>query len=158
MKKGGYTLIELIIVLSIIALLATVGFSGVKYFKDKSESLKLQNNVYEVRALLSFAKSYCRKNKVVGNIAINKNKKEVVFEVLELNHKLTKILKLDNDINVSSNFQGGINNINREGFIKTAGTISLSYKNNKFIEITVSVGNDIIRGNDIDENEGDIID
>lgn len=157
MRKEGYTLIELIIVLSIITLLSTVGFGGVKYFKDKIESLKLQNNVYEVRGLLSFAKSYCRKNEVVGNIAISKNKKDVVFEVIERNHQLTKILNLDDNIKVTSNFQNGINNINKEGFIKTAGTITLSYKD-KLIEIKVSVGNDIIRVNDIDENEGDIID
>lgn len=158
MRKGGYTLIELIIVLSIISLLASVGFSGGKYFKNKTESLKLQNNVYEVKSLLSFAKSYCRKNKVVGNIIISKNKKDVAFEVTDRNYNFKKMLVLDDDTYVASNFQDGTNKVNSEGFITKAGTITLSYKNNKFVEISISVGNDIIRVKEADENEGDIID
>lgn len=158
MRKGGYTLIELIIVLSIISLLASVGFSGGKYFKNKTESLKLQNNVYEVKSLLSFAKSYCRKNKVIGNIIISKNKKDVAFEVTDRNYNFKKMLVLDDDTYVASNFQDGTNKVNSEGFITKAGTITLSYKNNKFVEISISVGNDIIRVKEADENEGDIID
>ena len=58
---------------------------------------------------------------------------------------------------VYSSITSDNNNITDEGYIKSAGTITLTHKSNKRIYITVSVGNDIIRSYESDEEEGDII-
>lgn len=156
-RKKGYTLIEVIVVLSIITILSTAIIGGTKYFKNKSESLKFQNIAYEVKSLLSFAKSYCRKNNVVGNIVISNDRKSIFFEVSDSRYKLNRIIQLESGIEIGSNFKLGRTKVNDEGFIKEAGTITLSDNNSKFIKITISVGNDIIRRDEDDENEGDII-
>ena len=158
MKRKGYTLIELIVVLSIMSILSTLAIGGGMYFKDKGEVLTFENSIYEVKSLLSFAKSYCRKNKIEGDILIDKNGESITFNVNNKNHGIIKKITLNKDIKVGSNFKSGINKINKEGFITGAGTITLNYKNIKVVKITISVGNDIIRVNDNDENEGDIID
>ncbi|MPL93633.1 MULTISPECIES: type II secretion system protein [Clostridium] len=157
MMKKAYTLIELIVVLSILVIFSTVTIGGIKYFKDKSEDLNFENYVYEVKSLLSFAKSYCRKNKVIGNIIISSDRKSIIFDVTDKTYKLNKRVDLDNSTEIGSNFKLGNNKINDEGFIKEAGTITLSNKNSKFVKITISVGNDIIRVSENDDNEGDMI-
>ncbi|MDV4152542.1 type II secretion system protein [Clostridium sp. AL.422] len=161
--KKGYTLIELIIVLSIITILASISIINVGRFREKFENIELNNLATEVKSLLSFGKSYCRKNKVPGKIIVGADRKTITFEVTNNSYETSKSIKLKDSMDIGSNFNssGNIktneNNINDEGFIKSAGTITITNGYNKRIEITVSVGNDIIRSYPNDSEEGDII-
>lgn len=161
--KKGYTLIELIIVLSIIAVISSITTINIVKFKEKMEIIEFNSVANEVKSLLSFGKAYCRKNKVSGQILVGNNRKTITFEVTNKNFPITKTIKLNKDIEVGSNFKvsssitSDNNNITDEGYIKSAGTITLTHKSNKRINITVSVGNDIIRSYESDEEEGDII-
>jgi len=161
--KKGYTLIELIIVLSIIAVISSIATINIVKFKEKMEIIELNSVANEVKSLLSFGKAYCRKNKVSGQILVGKNRKTITFEVTNNEFPITKTIRLNKDIEVGSNFKvsssstSDNNNITYEGYIKSAGTITLTHKSNKRINITVSVGNDIIRSYESDEEEGDII-
>ncbi|MGG7058670.1 pilus assembly FimT family protein [Clostridium nigeriense] len=161
--KKGYTLIELIIVLSIIAVISSITTINIVKFKEKMEIIEFNSVANEVKSLLSFGKAYCRKNKVSGQILVGNNRKTITFEVTNKDFPITKTIKLNKDIEVGSNFKvsssitSDNNNITDEGYIKSAGTITLTHKSNKRINITVSVGNDIIRSYESDEEEGDII-
>ena len=161
--KRGYTLIEVIIVLSIISLFSSITVINVGKFKDKMDDIEFKNVGYEIKSLLSFGKSYCRKNRVAGKIIVGNDRKTIKFEVTNSSFPISKTIKLNDDMEIGSNFNSASdikkdeNNINDEGFIKSAGTIILINKNNKRIEITISVGNDIIRSYINDEEEGDII-
>lgn len=161
--KKGYTLIELIIVLSIIAVISSIATINIVKFKEKMEIIELNSVANEVKSLLSFGKAYCRKNKVSGQILVGSNRRTVTFEVTNKEFPITKTIRLNKDIEVGSNFKvsssstSDNNNITYEGYIKSAGTITLTHKSNKRINITVSVGNDIIRSYESDEEEGDII-
>lgn len=154
--KKGYTLIELIIVLSIMLLLSNLALLGYRSYKNSAEKIKLESTALEVRDLLSFSKAYCRKNEIIGNISVELDKKSIYFTVDDKKAQIKKIIKLEDGIEIGSNFKGN-NTVNEEGFITKAGTINIrsSYLN-KFLELKISVGNDIIRVSD--KNEGDIID
>ncbi len=161
--KKGYTLLELIIVLSIITIFSSIVAMNIGKVKDRLNEIKLRNLEAEVKSLLSFGKSYCRKNKVKGKIIIGEDKKTIVFEVHDLTSPITKKIVLEDDFEVISNLKISRNlnqdssNITDEGFIKSSGTITIT-GGNKRIEITISVGNDIIRSPIInDEAEGDIV-
>lgn len=161
--KKGYTIIELIIVLAIISLISSIAMVNIIKVKEDLEVIEFKNSANEVKSLLSFAKAYCRKNKVPGQILIGSDKKTIVFEVSDKNYLFKKIVILSKNIEVGSNFKvsssetSSNNNVTDEGYIKSAGTITLSYKNNKKIKITVSVGNDISRSYESDNEDGDII-
>lgn len=161
--KKGYTLIEIIIVLSIIAVISSITMVNVVKFKEKIDIIEFNSMANEVKSLLSFGKSYCRKNKVAGQILVGSDRKTITFEVTNNDFPITKTIKLNNDIEIGSNFNvsssltSNSNNITDEGYIKSAGTITLTHKSKKRINITISVGNDIVRSYENDNEEGDII-
>lgn len=161
--KRGYTLIEMIIVLSVITLFSSVTIINVGKVKERMEDIEFKNVANEMKSLLSFGKSYCRKNRVPGKIIVGEDRKTITFQVTNSSFPINKTIKLNDDMEIGSNFHSSSdiktdeNNINDEGFIKSAGTIILTNKNHKYIEITISVGSDIIRSYINDEEEGDII-
>lgn len=151
--KKGYTLIELIIVLSIMLLFSSLASLGYNFYKNSVEKIKLESTALDVRDLLSFSKAYCRKNEITGNILVASDRKSIYFTV---DNKTKKVIKLEDGLEIGSNFSGD-NVVSEKGFITKAGTINIrSVYLNKSFELKVSVGNDIIRVND--KNEGDIID
>lgn len=157
--KKGYTLIELIVVLSIITIFSSIVVINIGKVKEKMYDIQFKNLEAEVKSLLSFGKSYCRKNKVPGEIAIGLDGKTILFQVTGIKAPIIKRISFGEDIEVLSNINssGNSNNITQEGYIKSAGTITIKGKK-KRTEITISVGNDIIRSPIInDEEEGDII-
>lgn len=161
--KKGYTLIELIIVLAIISLISSIAMVNIIKVKEDLEVIEFKNSANEVKSLLSFAKAYCRKNKVPGQILIDSDKRIIIFEVSDKIYLFKKIVSLNKNTEVASNFKVSSsgttpnNTVTDEGYIKSAGTIILSYKNNKKIKITVSVGNDISRSYESDNEDGDMI-
>lgn len=161
--KRGYTLIELIIVLSIITIFSSITIINISKFKESMDIIEFENIGTEVKSLLSFGKSYCRKNKVPGKFIVGLDRKTITFVVTDKNFPISKSIKLKNDMDIGSNFYSSKdiktdeNNITDEGYIKSAGSIVITNSNKKVIKITISVGNDIIRSYTNDEEDGDII-
>lgn len=162
--KKGYTIIELIVVLSIVAIFSSIVIINVGKVKEKLDDIEFKNLEAEVKSLLSFGKAYCRKNKVPGKIIIGLERKTIEFAVTDSRAPIKKVLNLSNgfevgsNLMVSENLKQDANNISDEGFIKSAGTITITNKSKtKSINITISVGNDIIRSSiKNDEKDGDI--
>lgn len=161
--KKAYTLIELIVVLSVITIFSSIVIVNIVKVKENLDEIEFKNLEAEVKSLLSFGKAYCRKNKVPGQILIGSDRKTIEFLVTNSLSPIRKTIKVKDGIQIGSNFSssGDIktdsNNITDEGFIKSAGTIVITNNKNKRIDITISVGNDIIRSYTNDEEEGDII-
>lgn len=162
--KKGYTIIELIIVLAIISLISSITVINITKVKENLEMLELKHSANEVKSLLSYAKSYCRNNKVTGKITVGLDRKTITFVVSDINYKTSKTITVSKNVEVGSNFKvsssitSSDNNITEQGYIKSAGNIKLTHKSKKTIDITISVGNDIIRSYENDYEDGDIID
>lgn len=144
--KKGYTLIEIIITLSIIAILTSVISLGSTYYKKTVDKIKNQAILTEVKTFLSFAKSYCRGKGESGEIFIDEKGKYIKFICFT---KEVKSINFYDDFTIGSNFDNQIG-INDEGFITKYGTFYM-YKNNQVIgEITIAVSIDTIRTYDND--------
>lgn len=144
--KKGYTLIEIIITLSIIAILTSIISLGSNYYKKTADKIKNQAILTEVKTFLSFAKSYCREKGESGEVFIDENGKYIKFICFT---KEVKSINFYDDFTIGSNFNNQIG-INDEGFITKYGTFYM-YKNNQVIgEITIAVSIDTVRTYDND--------
>ena len=152
MKRKGFTLIELIITLSILLLFTTITSISIKAYNNRKIDIKINNYAYEIKTLLSYSKSYCRKYKANGSLFINIKENSFKFFVLEKNNYIEKFIYLEDKFSLASNYKGNSFSISKEGYIKEAGTISLIYNGKVVKEIKIGVGNDIIG-----VTEGDII-
>ncbi|MCF0149253.1 MAG: type II secretion system protein [Clostridium sp.] len=157
--KKGYTLIELIVVLSIITIFSSIVVINIGKVKETMYDIQFKNIEAEIKSLLSFGKAYCRNNNVPGEITIGLDRKTVLFEVTGTKAPIIKRINLGEGIEVLSNINssGSSKNISAQGYIKSAGKITIKGKNKKS-EITISVGSDVIRSTiKNDEEESDII-
>lgn len=144
MKKKGFTLLELIITLNILVLFTTITYTSVKAYNNRKINTKINNYTYEIKSLLSYGKSYCRRYKALGNLYIDLNKNIFKFEVTERNKGIKKVIYLDEDFSLLYNYTGSSIEISKEGYIKDACKIRLTYKKKVVREIKIGVGNDII--------------
>lgn len=154
MKKKGYTLIELIAVMAIMIILIGSGFtiiSSLKYIKDDVE---IDNVIYEIYDVLSYAKAYCRRNFQEGEVLIDTQKRTIQFRYIDNSSSIkTNIIreeKFPKYVDVHTNpgfFKIEVSDL---GYLKKAGSIFVSIGKKEKI-ITIAVGNDIT--NIIDANE-----
>lgn len=141
MKKGGYTLVELVAVISIVMILASIGLLTLNYFNRIEKQVEFNVASCEVRALLSYGKKYCKKNNTEGAFIINNTENK--FKFMKSNSELWFV----KDINYSKNITllaPGTIKVDRDGYITTACTVYIKGDDGKIEEITVGVGNDII--------------
>lgn len=144
MKKKGFTLIELMITLNIMILFTTITYSSIRAYNNRKINIKINNYTYEIKSLLSYGKSYCRKYKTNGNFFVKLKENILVFEVIEKNNAIKKSINLDGDFSLLYNYKGSSIGVSKEGYIKDACTISLTYKSKVVREVKIGVGNDII--------------
>lgn len=146
MKKQGYTLIEVITVLSIMIVLIGGGATIVSSLKHIKNDVEVENVVYEIYNILSYAKSYCRRNLCDGKIIIDMQKNSVLFRYREYDNGYRDVTvrneKFPSNIKISSNFKSGTINVSELGYLKNSGTILIKY-GKKYKEISIAVGNDI---------------
>ena len=153
MKRRGFTLVEFIITLSILSVIMGITFVGISNYFKINEKLNFESTISEVKRLLSYGKSYCRRYKVIGNIAIDKHGKSIKFLVSDINNGIKKEIKMDENFNIPNKAGSSNLEISEEGFIKNSVTITINYKDKYKKEIKIGVGNDIIG-----ISEGDLID
>ena len=152
MKKKGFTLIELIITLSILLLFTTITSTSIKAYNNRIVDIKTSKYAYEIKTLLSYSKSYCRKHKVNGSLFIDIKENSFKFFILEKNNHFEKFVYLEDKFSAVSNYNGNAFIISKDGYIREAGTISLMYNGKVVRKIKIGVGNDIIG-----VTEGDVI-
>ena len=78
--KRGYTLIELIIVLAIIAILMLPTLNISKSYREVIGRVKGKSIMNEISNLLSYSKYYCRHYDSYGVIEINSNEGKITFK------------------------------------------------------------------------------
>lgn len=139
--KKGYTLIEIIITLSIISILTSIISLGSNYYKKTADKIENQAILTEVKAFLSFTKSYCRSKGERGEIFIDENGEYIKFICFT---KEVKSINFYDDFSIGSNSDNKIE-VDSEGIITKSVTISI-YRFGKYIgEITIDVGVGSIR-------------
>ena len=83
MKRKGYVLVELIASLAIISIIFTIGFVGVKIYKNISYEMEKRHLFYEIEDILSYGKKY-----------LNENSKEGVFSIKDKGDKINISVKV----------------------------------------------------------------
>lgn len=149
-KKKAYTLIELVVVLGIMIIIASITSLNVSKVKNTINKISLEESINEARSILSFGKNYCRRNRVNGSIVISEN--NLAFTVEEKGREIYKSTELKGSLELNSNFKDGKSEIDRDGYITLAGTIVVKL-GNSYGEIKIGVGNDIIGVSEVDTIE-----
>ena len=136
MKKKGFTLIEIVVVLAILAVLMPIGLKAYKYANDISVNLKKKSVLGEISELLSYAKYYCRSNDTAGRISITGNK-EMTFRD-DQNMSFYRKLILPEGLTFTTNY---IVTCTSEGVL-SANSIYIRSGNGHYYRISIAVGVD----------------
>lgn len=144
MKKKGYTLIELIVVMAILSILLGCGFTMIYTLNKIKKEVELEDAVYRVHSLLSYAKSYCRKNFTEGIIVIDEVNNSIIFQYRISNRDIIERTEnFSSDIEVKKNVGENKILVSDKGYLNTAGSIDIKSGERKY-KITISVGIDDI--------------
>ena len=144
MKKKGYTLIELIVVMAILSILFGCGFTMINTLNKIKKEVELEDAVYRVHSLLSYAKSSCRKKFIEGIILIDQVDNTISFQY-RINNKdiIERTETFSNNIKVRKNVGENKISVSDKGYLNTAGSIDIESGERKY-KITISVGIDDI--------------
>lgn len=138
--KKGFTLVELIVVLSLILIISSFSFISLKSFLETKNKIKTKEFLYEIEDMISYGRSYCINNNISGRFVMveNENTQKLIFEIgkdiirkaeydkiLEVYEK-NKVYPLSIVINIES-----------DGSI-TSKTIYLRNKNNEKYKISIT--------------------
>lgn len=140
MKKSGYTLIELIVVIAITVVLLSVGFkvkNSIDKFINETRKESSINDIYNV---LSYGKYYCKVNRIEGAIKVDKATGEVFLYEDIRNGKTIKKITLHKGLQFVSDLKL---KVTATGNLQ-AGTIYLKDNSKAVSKITISVGIDNI--------------
>ncbi|SFC96370.1 type II secretion system protein [Clostridium uliginosum] len=150
MKKKGFTLIEVVVSMAIISILFGATLSLSKMSSNISNDIKFENSLYEIENLLSYAKAYCKKNNMAGEIQIDSSRNQIIF--FENSSHVIKRLILPEEAKLTYNKE--CLDISSRGHIKRGLTILVQDKWSKTHNITIRVGIDLI---DIKDNDDFLI-
>lgn len=140
MKRDGFTLIETIISVFILAILFSVGISLNKLAINLSSDMENTAYVYEIQNILTYGKAICREKNKYGKITIDPNKKEIRF--IEGTDKIEKTLKIPKNISMDGKYRSIL--ITPNGKISRGTSIVLIDNHMERDTITVGVGVDYI--------------
>lgn len=136
MKKRGFTLLELVIVLSILSILMPLGLNAYKSARDISINLQKKSAIADISNLLSYAKYYCRKNDTAGKIRVEGKKNMVFKDDADLTVKGKVVLP--EGLSFTTNYDLTCTS---EGML-SSNSIYLKNDSGKHYRITISVGVD----------------
>lgn len=139
MKRKGYTLIELVAVMAILAILLGSGFTIVSIMKKLMAEVQFNDSVGEISSILSYGKAYCRKKTIGGEITVDTEENRITFGYGE---KVIKTVQLSKLVGVA--VRGGnssIINVDDKGYLKRACNIEVKYGKKEKV-ITIAVGMD----------------
>lgn len=141
MKKKGYTLLELIVVLGILSVLFSISIKGIKdnSIMDNIASKSLKNDIAN---LISFAKHYTYNTGNTGKIEINNISGEISFidTKSEITKNIIATVTLPTGYEFLETFNIGVSN---KGVV-SGDSIIFKGLNGKYHEVTISVGIDYV--------------
>lgn len=138
--KKGYTLIEVIFVLAIIALLILPTLNIAKSYKDITSRIKGKGITTEISNLISYSKYYCKYHERYGEIEINNNEGKIIFKDTSEKGTVVKSISLQDGFKFTSNNRL---NINKLGHIKS-DTIRIIDKDGNVYRVTIATGIDTV--------------
>lgn len=138
--KRGYTLIELIIVLAIVAILMLSTLNISKSYIEAIGKVKGKSIINDISNLISYSKYYCRYYSGYGVIEINSSKGKITFKDTSGKSKVIKTITLEDGFRFVSNNSLSINKL---GHVQS-GTIRIMDKSGKLYKVTISTGVDTV--------------
>lgn len=143
MKKNGFTLIEIVIVLSILSCILCASALSYKFIKNIENEQNVVMSIRNIDDMLTSARLYCLKNNQEGTILIEPKADKYLFYLNKTGYaKPIRVEKLMGNVHfycTSEQVQWEIK-INNQG-VPTAGTIVLIDNNKKCYKIAIGVGN-----------------
>lgn len=136
--KKGFSLIELLVVMSIIAIISSISLLGISKYNNIKNDVDLNMTETSILGIINYGKQYCREKEKPGFILFDLITNEIGFysqnREIEI-FKLPEGIKIE-DINTNSNKL----DIDKFGITSDAGTILLRDNNNKLYSLTINVG------------------
>lgn len=138
--RKGYTLIEIIIVMAVLSILLIPTLNLTKSYKITINRIKGKSVINDLSNLVSFSKYYCRHNKVIGKIEVNKSQGEATFKDMSGRGKVIKCIYLPEGFSFKT-----INllSVTTEGHIQS-DTIRVSDTDGNIYRLTISAGVDTV--------------
>ena len=147
MKKKGFTLIELIIVMALIIILGTTSINTINFYKKTSANIRTKEALYEIREFFSYSRKYCINNKISGDVVISKSNNGYSMNLIESNFKINRKLLVENMVFTEGKYvipQKTITiKINRFGILESTSIYIIGENNLRYI-ITIAVGSNKI--------------
>lgn len=147
MKKKGFTLIELVIVMALIIILGATSINIINFYKKTSANIRTKEALYEIREFFSYSKKYCINNKIAGYIIISKLNNGYSMTLIESDLKINRELLVENMVFTEGKYvipQKTITiKINRFGILESTSIYIIGENNLRYI-ITIAVGSNKI--------------
>lgn len=142
MKKQGYTLIEMVIVLCIIVMIITIPFISYSFFKKVQIENNIKCSIQGVDDMINYSRLYCRRAKKKGTVSVDFSTGQYQFN---FENKAVRKEKLEDEIKFESittkdAATGNKIEISNKGEPE-AGSINLIDINGKRYSIKIQVGN-----------------
>ena len=98
--KKGFTLVELIVTLSIILFISSFSVMSLNSFLEAKNNIKTKEFLYEIEDTISYGRTYCINNNVSGRFVIMEmeNTQEILFETGNINirkREYDKVMEID---------------------------------------------------------------
>ncbi|SUY47203.1 prepilin-type N-terminal cleavage/methylation domain-containing protein [Clostridium putrefaciens] len=136
-KNKGFTLIEILITLSLIGITAYVTFIPIKLVKNNIFNAELKHCKTSIFSLVSFSSEYCKSNQKKGYIQLEKKLNKISFVV---DNKVAKFILIPKEYKLTDGDVDGMFFVNEDGAVPS-GTIKIIDSKNKEHSITIQVGN-----------------
>lgn len=140
MKKKGFTMIEVIVSLSIILIIFSCSISKNSFDKNIYEDIEDNGFIYEVHDFITYSRLKCIKEKKRGEIVISPSDNKIYFKIGTSQDM--EFLKLPSGIKIASG--RNIIPLSNNGRLNKADTIVFQNSFNELRKITIRVGVDYI--------------
>lgn len=148
MKRKGYTLIEVMCVVSILLIIFSFAFAGSKYYTNIKKDMEISTALYEIEDIMTYGKEYSIFHKVKGKVTIERQGNSM-FAKYNSADGYEKKVNLGNQLKGYSDLEGEtigycrVFSVSTEGFLE-AGNLKLIASNGDKYKITIRVGVDLI--------------
>ncbi|WP_017415695.1 prepilin-type N-terminal cleavage/methylation domain-containing protein [Clostridium tunisiense] len=136
--KKGFTLIELIITISLISIIVTASLMSLKGFKEFKDNFEMDYTVNHTIEFINSAKCFSRSKGSSSIIVINEEESDIQ---LYFNRRMLKNFKLPNNIKINSNNDDiEISNLGKIGSGEACTITLTNRRTNDAAQITLKVG------------------
>ena len=142
-KKGGFTLIETIVSISIVVFIFTSAASLAILNKNIEKEIKYDSDIYEIQNLLTLGKAKCRKENIEGEVSIDAiNNEMYLYSYGRDSNSLFRKIELSDDSSYAG--KGWNIHLDDRGRFLSGKTIFIR-NSDEIKDITIGVGVDTIR-------------